>query len=577
MTRQIKFGQTVILLISVVYYIIVMPTNSRKEGVISAIRRRVNASPDLISSLALLAVLIVGYNLVYRFLQPLAFLSESAYRNNSITVSALQDPQFLGVLLLSSALLAVGSQELSWNELKHGHALRWLILLAALPFLWTFVTYEYNYFIDQPHHFDRVLLIALYGLVWVHPAFIFPFLLLLHAIMGQFVPPFGTFSQTDKRLPLTFLMLFASYLFLRLRHHMVFQRTIGQTRLGFLVNRSVHDERVFVWAAAGLIGGSYFVPALSKTGLLWPFRESLYYYIPLKYSWGWLGHLDQMLIMEGFRILKLLNPIAVWAPMLIQGAAIALMWRKRWLKLIISGFVIFHLLVFAVSGLLFWKWIVLDVAFAGFVVYTDSETVGTAFSTRTAVVVTILILLSPFLFQTTWLGWYTMNYDRQYSVEAVSTDGEVHHVHWSKMDPYRLTFATNRFGFIHNKRLIDRFTTRDYELVVDLRNANDTDDVDEITAQHGTVRHDPQRAEEFDRFLQEYFESVQRHPDNGIFWSDIPSPPHGWSTVETEPLPRNKEYKTIRIRETERLVTDGEIKIVGSKIVRNISLEQGGG
>lgn len=126
--------------------------------------------------------------------------------------------------------------------------------------------------------------------------------------------------------------------------------------------------------------------------------------------------------------------------------------------LVAGAFVVMHILIFAVSGIAFWKWVVADVAFLGIVLHMDSQISGTVFTKRTVVVVTVLILLSTALVQMSALAWYSMNYQERHSVEMVSVDGEVHEMHWSDMDPFALTIRTGRFGYIDEEPGLSRGT-----------------------------------------------------------------------------------------------------------------------
>jgi hypothetical protein len=146
------------------------------------------------STVALLLVLLIGYNGLWRLIDWIRPLPEEVYHGPSITVGAMSEGLFVILLVVPSLILFFGRHELTWNQFEHGRALRIFIMLAALPFVWTYVTYDYNLYFDQAHHLDRALLLILYGLIWYHPAFVYPFLLIAIAILGQFFHPFGHYD-----------------------------------------------------------------------------------------------------------------------------------------------------------------------------------------------------------------------------------------------------------------------------------------------------------------------------------------------------------------------------------------------
>lgn len=287
---------------------------------------------------------------------------------------------------------------------------------------------------------------------------------------------FGSLSITDRILPINMLVLFSAFLFLQIRFLNPVQRLLDRLGLSTLSQSDDFRSKIFVWVGAGLIGGSYFIPAINKILILWPFREQLQYYIPSKYLWGWLTFLDTETMLELYSVMQVLNPIAVFSTIVIETAAVFLMWRRNISIVIISSFVFLHTTIFVLSGIAFWKWIIVDIAFLLFIVLVDKSDQSNVFDQKTVIVVTLLIVFSPIIIQTAPLGWYTNNYDARYTIETVSESGEIKDVHWSEMDPYVYTFSSSRFEYIYDGQSISG-VAQNWTMTSELRSSTSKEDV----------------------------------------------------------------------------------------------------
>ena len=109
-----------------------------------------------------------------------------------------------------------------WQDFPKGKYLRFLLTLTTAILAWKFSTYDYNLFFDQTHYYDRFLLLAFIPLVYWRPVFVFPFLLVLLPIIGQFTKLPG-FSWGAYFLPVRILILWlGTYLiYLATRHFLL--------------------------------------------------------------------------------------------------------------------------------------------------------------------------------------------------------------------------------------------------------------------------------------------------------------------------------------------------------------------
>lgn len=545
------------------------------RGSVAAARDRVlDPSDDTLPALTLLAVLLVGFNGLWILRRLVRLHPERVYRSASIVAASLAHPPYLLVVLVLTLALVAGRRELSWERLEHGRRIRVLVLVASFPVVWSLVTAEYNPYFDQAYHADRVLLLVVYALVWVHPGFAFLLAVLVFTVEGQFLKPFGHLSTTNNKLPKQVLVLFSSFLFFELRHVSPLDRLLKRVGLGDLYGLETDDERVFLWALVALVGASYFSASVSKLVIRWPVRENLAYWLPFAYGRGWLWHLDPGTVQRGFELLRTANPLMTWGTVVIEGAGVALAWRRRLLPVIVAGIVGLHLTIFAMTGILFKMWVVVLVAFVWFVRRVDDADDRGLFTRRTAVVVTVVVLLSTVVLPVSSLAWFQTNYDRTYTVEVVDAEGNVYDVGWHEMTPYALTFQQNRFSYVDPNRTVDgRRSTKEYDTYQRLLSADEPADIERLRLEYGTVSYDPERARTFERFLKRYFETRLCDGDATTAWSRLPSLPHKFWNRPGDERPADATYTAVRVRRETTLYTDGRLRTVDTDVVRTVSLD----
>lgn len=526
------------------------------------------------SDIVLLAVLLVGFNGLWRMRRLIYIHPEWVYQNKSIIVSSLHYPTYLAIVLIPSLFLVVGRQGITWDRFKFGRELRWVVVIATFPVIWSLITADYNHYFGQAYHIDRILLLVAYALLWLHPGFVFVLATFIFTFEGQLLQPFGHMSTTNTELPKQILLLFVSYLFLQLRNVQPVKKHLHRTRLRRLYTETP-DESVLIWAVLAVVGASYFNPAINKLTMLWPFRENVAYYIVFSYGRGWLASVDPAIITQGYNIFAGLNPLLVWGTIVIELAGIALVWSRRGFYWIIGALIGLHLVIFAMTGIFFKMWIIVLVSVAWFMYRVDARGELSLFNGRTVMVVTGLVLISSLILPITPLAWYQTNYDYTYTVEVVGEDGDVYDVGWQEMGPYELTFQQNRLSYIDNSSTLEaRRSVKEYPPLQRIRGVERPAEIHDLRSKHGTVSYDREQAEQFDRFVQQYFSSKLCNGERDIAWTHIPYAPHKYWISPNDELPDDGSYTEVRIRRTAQFYDNGAIEDVDSEIVRTVPLKE---
>jgi hypothetical protein len=519
----------------------------------------------------LLAILLIGYTGLHGVLFTFYTLPPEMYRSFSIVIAGIQWPPFTVILIIPPAVLLIAREESSWDSFEYGDELRLFILAIAFPLLWYHITYNFNFFLDQPHHLDRIILLGVYMLIWVHPLFSYLFITVLLVMIGQFEYPFGFMSVTDRLLPINLIILFSAFLFLQLRYVDSIQRLLHRVGLKILSESNEFRSKIFLWLATVIIGRHYFMPGLTKLSMLWPLRERLDFLILKYYQVGWLGQLKQSTILEISSAVQLLNPLMVAVAIVIELSGVFLMWRRKISTVVITGFVILHTGIFIASGIAFWMWAVVDVIFLLFVFVLDNRNNDTIYTDKTVAVVTVLILLSPLIIPTNaTVSSYHNNYQESYSINAISSSGKSYEVHWSKMEPYVHTFASQRLEYINDEEEISGVSTN-YTRAKHLRSATSIADLERLKNQYGVNYYDKQRAMVFDCFIHQYFTNRFDRQGGKLVWTKIPKLPHFWSTESMESIPREDNITHIQIKREVYIFNNKSLK-KSEDIIREVSL-----
>ena len=140
-----------------------------------------------------------------------ASLDGVGYRGAWILAGALKDPWSWLFLLAGLAIPVWRWRQMRWSAIGGG-PLRLYAGVLGLLLVWLSSVYGYNYYLDQFHLADRLLLWLLWGVVLWHPAGLGPLVWWALVMQGQFQYPLGSYSLTDIRPLYEQLLLLQVYL-----------------------------------------------------------------------------------------------------------------------------------------------------------------------------------------------------------------------------------------------------------------------------------------------------------------------------------------------------------------------------
>ena len=186
-----------------------------------------------------------------------------------------------------------------------------------------------------------------------------------------------------------------------------------------------HAGLVIVAAGIGGHLGNYLFSGLAKFSLdggvvSWLFENRLYD--------GMLGAIEKgtmpfaasaALTQVAYDVVKDFNVSLELLSVIMQLAALVAPARRKWLIAITLVYVVFHIVVYVFFGLLFWKWVALNMV----IVVTLFTVTDAQWKHVARIVCIVFVLIGPLFFRTATLAWYDAPAFTSVFFEVVMKDG----------------------------------------------------------------------------------------------------------------------------------------------------------
>lgn len=496
------------------------------------------------------------------------------YHGSSILAGSLANP----IVAVTFAIFCVAPflrmRHLRWANLSNGVWLRWFGGGLALLLAWVLTSYDMNLYLGRAHYLDRVAVIALAVLTVWHPAFMAALLASGFLVLSQFSYPMGDLSLTDA-MPLfdTALVLVGLVLVRCVSALWPRVRATG----GF-------DGAAFMLAVLTLHAANYFAPAVEKVAISphlyeWMLTNDVAMHTRAVLAWGWgpfaaAGPDVHGYLLDGAVLGRL--PIQ-FGTMLLEGAGLFLLLRRRSSIGLLVIWCAFHAIIFMMSGILFWKWMLLNLGLAAVLWRADPAMLGRLF-TRAAfhfslgaalalVAVSYLPIVGP-----QRLGWFDTPSFNTFRVEVVGASGRTYSVDDDDMTPYDHYFAFDRFFFLVPDKLVIRANaSKDYATADRVRRAG-IDGIASLKQREGRIYYDADREQLLANFLTTYFRNLNAGMPKKTLLSYVQPPHHLVTSVPGERYSRQEPVSRVRIRFTEYYFDGSAVRTVIDKYVLDIGI-----
>jgi hypothetical protein len=180
-----------------------------------------------------------------------------------------------------------------------------------------------------------------------------------------------------------------------------------------------------------------------------------------------------------------------------------------------------HVTTFAISGVLYWQWIVVNIAFA--ILFAMSDVSWLVSRRRVAI---LLLPLAMYAFRSKDFAWYDVPIENSYEFELVSHGGAATVVSPSVFAPYEILYATRGFTALSGRRRIPIVysTVSDHSVFRELEAVRTHSDLEEADRRFGALGAS-REGETLERFVARYLDNVRKAPEKLDLWYTKIGPP----------------------------------------------------
>lgn len=325
------------------------------------------------------------------------------------------------------AVCAVSSPLWTWERVPGGDALRWLGLALAGLVAWHGATRDIDVVTGRAHGLERWLALVA-GVTSVYS----PWLLLGAAVV--LTRPLGMW-QHHSTLPMRLVQALLGY---------VLWAALSPVLLGRPA--ALAD---FLWFGTVLQVSHYVITALAK-GFLgprwysWPKDNRLHHIAASAYSWGWARFIPWSSWLRVIQAVRQVERPLQYVVFLLEGLAPLALLDVRLAIALSLAFAGFHLGVFALSGLLFWEWVAVDLLWAWLLWRTSSAEVAGAFGWLPLALGLLLMFALPLrhkLWKPMPLGWWDTPFTQRMHWRVYGPSGRAYGLYADFMDPHERIYG----------------------------------------------------------------------------------------------------------------------------------------
>ena len=471
---------------------------------------------------------------LYKMLIRISTLPSESYYNSSIGFELLKQtakniyliiPVVIGIVIFRKKL---GT---TWSSFEKGNILRSVIFITALILAWYYGTYNYNFYFDQSHAFDRVLLFLLAFTIYYRPIFVIPYLLLLLSIMLQFATfPNITFGISPFLLVKT-LILFLAFAIYKL----IFKR---------------FEISVFVFLFYCLVGAHYFAAGFGKLNTEWILNDHISYMMAATYANGWISFYDETTVSGIIGFLDKFNAPLRAFTLFVECGVLFFFIHRKFIRLVLICAIIMHLGIFVYTGIFFWMWILLHLTALFFLFRKDSR-MDAIFNKYYFILGFIIIGLGRYWASAGALSWNDAPLSYSYIIKAKTEDGKIHTLPPNFFSSYDYQITSSNFKYLSKEaRLPIVWGATDSEISSYFNIERSKADILEYERSKGIMYHNESSVEIFVDFISKYVEHKNKGLDTKMnYLKAFQAPALYWTFPYYSSYDIKQKIKEVRIEE----------------------------
>lgn len=456
---------------------------------------------------------------------------------------------FLAITLLIIALYALFFKKIEWADYDRSITVVSYTCLFLLA--WNYLFYGYNYFINHWDLLDRLTFLVTILLALYNPSFLILATVQALLLSQQFrYPLFFDYSYTDKSI--VFSIIISSWLYMIVKS--IFYKAMPHY-LYFII-------------LIGTICNWYWLAGLGKLELGWVGKNELYKLFLVTVDYNWLYFMNDVFKNSIAEILKHNNTIIQIGAIILELVfPLIILINKRTAIFVLVSFAMFHLLVFFLSGIFFWKWIVVEIVVM--LCLKNNKNLWLSKNRNQILLLYFVFLIaSPLYFSFSKLAWFDSGIYNKYEFKVKNDQGEVFALEPSFFAPYDLSFAQNRFDFVNQDKII----TSTFGSTIDgnILSLGQKEEIVEYVNLNGKIKYNPKKIEELKAFLRTFIVNKQNQKR-----VKLPSAPaHIWQGPDRSKEIFNQQLDSVFIIKTFRYINNDLEYIDLDKEVIKFSLSE---
>ncbi len=471
-----------------------------------------------------------------------------------------------GIVLLS----LFSPQFLSWSAIDPGGYLRLFFLVAAFVVSWKAITLDVDLATNKALIIERILLfLSLIG-IYFYPPF---------ALMVLFIAINCFRAWTHhQHLTLRLLQIFCAYLAAFLLLNMIFS-------LLSITSARVTSSSLIVLSMFVIVS-HYFAAGIGKAKLgvhwySWIKDNKIHYLVSSAYLWGWMRFLPEKRVLSFLGFLKYFDRPIQAGIFVIECGSILALFDVRLCLFILAAFVLLHLFIFLLAGILFWESMFVECVFFAAIFALPELYVQTVFNVTNGSLFAlgqILFNISSVLWRPTVLAWWDTPLVCRIHWIVIGVSGKIYGLYNNFMSPqerlfdkiytYSLTkekMITGHLGEVSKLKLRDAIVASQGNPLI----------LEQLTSFHGRSRHDQKLEDYHDTNLIRFFQSFNAKKRKQVCPAWLKAPGellYYWGRLE--PFRGQEPVAYIQIIFREEFYDGEHFRLIKEKLLKQLTITE---
>jgi hypothetical protein len=340
----------------------------------------------------------------------------------------------------------------------------------------------------------------------------------------------------------------------------------------------------FLVAALGSWASYYFAAGVAKWNYgpphSWLLENHLSNLGASAYIRGWLAFLDEDVVMGAIAIARRMDvAMAGFAFVVELGALVGFFIHERLTRLFFWLCFLFHIGIFVVSGIFFWKWMATNVIFYFWLKRGGAPFIKRVFRHRAVALFGILTIYFSldriWYFPQTRVVWYDTRLMENYELYAVGASGERYLVDPSSLSPMETHWIQGRLCYATDERSVTGIygVSGSHRILTVLEGLDSPEKARELYRKARPCT-DPKRRAVFDEFIQRYFANLNQkgRPHRWLEWIGRPS--HIWIHPQGRLYDLQERVTTVELWRTIVYHHGGGLHRLEQKRLREVPIPQ---